>query len=478
MGLTGFGQIETTDPARAMTPAPILVTLQVYERLTGLDADGLPIPSLARTWEHSRDLREWKFDLRPGVRFHSLGQAAPGRLLTPNDVKASLDRAARMPGYPQGVLVGLVEGAAEVAAGRTRSINGISTSDSSVTFTLTRPFRFLPEHLAASFFGTVPDDTSTEVGAALLGTGPYHLMEWNPRTGRVLLGRFEGYWGDASPDAPSRIEVIPIESQGVAVEELRTGNIDWLEAPLIASRALQAAAVATPRLTVETVPSSTIRFLAANAKREPFASNPTLLRALNLGTDRPALVATLGGGVPLEGPLPSSPGLPFDPGAARRLVSALPGAARRFDVLVEPSPESRILAQALHAQWATLGIDIRLQAGLPDWVDRLVSGDFTAASIFFGPFAATDEQYLWMYDSRGQPVPNLMRYENSAFDDAYRTYVSLPGSDTHREQAVRELLARPPVVWLLGVPSVTASAGRIRIPRAQMNPAFQLARVS
>ena len=61
-----FSQVDPVGAAHIDPPSNA-----VYETVVVKGTDMKPAPSLAHTWSQSDDGLEWRFDLRPGLLFHS-----------------------------------------------------------------------------------------------------------------------------------------------------------------------------------------------------------------------------------------------------------------------------------------------------------------------------------------------------------------------------------------------------------------------
>ncbi len=475
VGLAGWGEINTLDPAKAATAAPLLVVWQMYDRLVRTDEQGALLPQLAASWTASADLREWRFRIRTDATFHSPTQ--PNRAVTPRDVKGSIERAVSIPGYGRTLLGDLLTGADAYLAGSATDISGIRVEGSDVVFHLTAPFAFLPERLATSFFSIVPAGTPNDSPAAPPGSGPYVLVDWDPTAQTVRLTKAQRPYDPPSADSPAELLVRSFQTEGVAVEELRKGTIQWLEAtstalPLV--RPLNG----QDGIAVEVPASTQIRLVALNTQRIAPELAPILGRALNQAVNRDRILDYLGGGQAVPGPVPdySAAGtMDYDPVDAKQQVLKLPAAARRLTMLVQPGQESQTIAEILKEDWEKAGLSLTLKTGLADFFTRLINGDYELALAYYGPFLPIPEQYLWPYRAAAQPVPNVMRYDSKTFDSAFDRYVAQPDTAARAVDlrlAVGELLQSPPCVWVVRAPWVKATRGPMYSPRVAGTPEF------
>ncbi|MCK4347410.1 MAG: ABC transporter substrate-binding protein [Thermoplasmatales archaeon] len=476
VALAGFGDIPTLDPARAATGAPVLVGWQVYQRLIDVTSDGNIAPMLATHWSSNHEMTVWRFSLRKNVFFHSFPGKEP-RKLTTADVKASIERALCAPGYGRSVIGDLVRGAKEFIEEKAKTVTGITINNGDIVFTLTRSFAFFPERLASSFFAILPADTGME-DMNPLGTGPYQIMKWDRLTGKVTLKLNSKNWIKISDQSPQQLTFQIFESEPLAVEELRAGKIDWLEASSSARRLVKEG-LDPKRYTINAPVYNDIRIIAINQTINRFTKHRVLATALNLAVDRERIVQVLGGGKVVGGPIPSGDyghyGYWTDTRLARLIIETLPPAARYIELLVQPGTESRLIAELVAEDWRGMGLKVSLKQGMSDFFDRVVKGNYEAALGYFGPFIDTPEQYLWPYQVNAQPVPNVMRYESTLFQKAYQHYVSEPDSSKrfiHLQTAINILLQDAPMVWLVKAPHIVAIKRPFLAPRTSGMPLF------
>lgn len=476
IGLSGIGDLSTLDPARAGTAAPIVVVWQIYERLVDILPDGSLVAGIASEWRASKDHKIWRFRIRQGVRFHGPG----GRDVTPYDVKASIERALKVPGYGRTLLAGLVVGVEEFLENKVATVSGIRIEGDEVVFNLQKAFAFLPGRLAASVFSVVPKDTPLDLQEPPPGSGAYRVTAWNRAKNRVTVELFPQYWGEVR-DAPRSLTFITFETDAVAILELRAGTLQRLETRVTALPLVRPLSKEGFRITLP--PQTDIKLIALNQRVPPFKGEQgrILGRALNMAVDREMLVRVLQGGVPVNGPIPgyhTGPSrFPQGPERVKELIARAGIGDAPLRLLVLPGAENRLLAEAVTHQWRRAGLRIELVQGQADFFDRLVKGDYQMALAYYGPFLPVPEQYLWPYRRQSQPIPNAMGYENSEFEQAFDTYTSGgKGSEAALAEAVRILLDAPPVVWLVRVPTVVAELVPLDVPRVGSISVFKDAR--
>lgn len=360
-------RIMQSEPPRSMDPADQTATFTasvldpMYEGLVRMLPDGRIVPRLALSWTTSPDGLDWRFILRPGVRFHD------GTVLTSIVAAQSF---ARLLSATSGL----------VGAGHYGTIiASIRPDGPALLIHLSKPYAFLLQLLAGAQADLVSPAAARAgtLGRIPVGTGPYRFVTWKS-SDYVEEERNPDYWGPRP--AIDRLRWSWSPEASVMNMALRTGEID-VAVPfpaLFASRLGDA-----PFLRLQQQPGAAIYFVALNTRLPPL-NDPNVRHAISLATDRPALVAALlhGFGEPDCGPLPpatlgcgqATPALAYDPVRARTLLAEV-GLPHGFALSVAVQEPEEPIAEALQAMWAKAGIRLsihRLEAGV--WVDAAFAG--------------------------------------------------------------------------------------------------------
>lgn len=182
----------------------------IFDTLAWRDSTGQTIPWLAKEWKTSSDGLTWTFTLRDGVKWHD------GKPLTVDDVIFSFNYLKAKTGAAWFMAeIGQVESVTKVA-------------DNQVAIKLMQPFAPFLQSIAETVFifpkhiwEKVDDPKKLTGPEALIGSGPYKLVEYNKQEGTYL---FEAN-NDFFLGAPyvQRIEFIPAGDQALA---LANGKID------------------------------------------------------------------------------------------------------------------------------------------------------------------------------------------------------------------------------------------------------------
>jgi peptide/nickel transport system substrate-binding protein len=336
------------DPAFASSDVEIAVLNAVYDYLVDIDADNNIRPRLATQWAVSSDGLTYTFNLAENATFHD------GTPLTAADVVWTFDR--------------LRDASLELpTADLYSNIDTIAaTGDTEVTFTLknTNPF-FLYDlsdnHALILKAGT--EDAATNFN----GTGPFKVVSYVPED-RMEFVANENYFIAGKPGVSS-MEFIFFSDQAAGVDALRGGQVDlMMRMPTPLFLTLQGES----GINTVNIPTNGFDVVRLRSDREP-GSNPLVMQAIKLATDRNAIAETVTQGLgavgrdspigPLykayysqETPIPAR-----DPAAAKALLAeaGYPDGLQ-LDLHVPDSGDRPDLAVILKEQWAAAGIEVNV----------------------------------------------------------------------------------------------------------------------
>ena len=202
--------------------------LLVFDTLYGLDADYRPQPQMLEGHAVEADGLVWTLRLRDGLRFHD------GTPVLARDCVASIRRWASVDGFGATLLA--ATGALEAPDGRT------------IRFRLKRPFPLVPDALgkiSPNICAIMPERLAALPAAKpvpeIIGSGPFRLLESERVPGsRIVYERFADYVPAEGPPGLSsgakrveldRVEWLVMPEPATASAAVRTGAVDWLEAP-------------------------------------------------------------------------------------------------------------------------------------------------------------------------------------------------------------------------------------------------------
>lgn len=155
---------------------PQVLLYNVYETLVKVDQDGEVAPSLAESYNRSKDRKTYTFTLREGVKFSN------GKALTPEDVVYSFDRVrAKDSKHPF---------KAQMKPVRDVRAKG----DDQVVVTLKHPSNSWLYNMTSAT-GIIFDENEVDkLATDPVGTGPYEFQSWSRGTS-ISLAANPDYWG-------------------------------------------------------------------------------------------------------------------------------------------------------------------------------------------------------------------------------------------------------------------------------------------
>lgn len=156
-------QPSTLDPHMSQEIGPVDMMRHVYETLVTVDADYNVQPMLAESYEQSEDGKLYTFHLREGVLFHN------GKEMKAEDVVASMNRWFEQTG----------------SRDQFQDATFKEVDDYTVELVLEKPLSTTLTALSYNgpgFSAIMPKEVIEDAGAEgvneFVGTGPYHLKEW------------------------------------------------------------------------------------------------------------------------------------------------------------------------------------------------------------------------------------------------------------------------------------------------------------
>ena len=260
----------TLDPLATTNSSNLALAGLVYEGLFALDENFEPQPVLCESWSSNALCTVWTFTLRSGVTF------SDGTALTAKRVSSSLKTAR----------------SSDLYKARLSQIVGVSTSDNTVTVTLSAPNGALPALL------DIPIILPVEDGIAPLGTGAYYY----DTDGDRLVLRQNPNWRQAHP---LPLECIPLQSVTTADDRIAafdTGLITMVTADPTSTNALGYSG----SYETWTCPTTNMLYLGFNHASET-CQDVVLRQAVARVIDRSVITSTLFAGHADPSPLPVSP---------------------------------------------------------------------------------------------------------------------------------------------------------------------------
>jgi len=265
--------------------------MMVFETLYGLDEAGRAQPQMVEGHVVSEAGRRWRLTLRPGLRFHD------GEPVLARDVVPSLRRWAARDAFGDALLAATDELSAP--------------DDRTIEFRLKRPFPLLPDALAkptnqmaAIMPARLAATPTTAQVAEIIGSGPFRYVAAERVPGaRNVYRRFADYVPrpDGTPSFTAgprlamfdQVEWLTIPDPATATAALQSGEVDWVEQPLMDLVPLLAK---DRNLTLKVVENTgLIGFLRFNHLHPPFDKAAVRKVLLKTVRQREYMTAVVGG---------------------------------------------------------------------------------------------------------------------------------------------------------------------------------------
>lgn len=374
----------------------------VFEALVAYDLSSADkpvtlIPGLATSWDvDAKDKTRWVFKLRPGVKFHD------GSDFNAQAVVWNLDKILNQ-SAPQFDTRQAAQG-----RGRVPSISSYRVVDNmTVEITTREPDALIPYEMAWIVMSSPAQWQAVGSWDAFLqkpsGTGPWKLQSYTPRE-RAVLVRNSDYWDKKRVPKLDAMVLMPVPDPSARVAALRSGQVDWIEAPPPdALDSLKGAGFSI----VSNVYPHIWPWHFSRVEGSPW-NDIRVRKAANLAIDREGMKALLGGMmVPAKGMVPpNSPwfGHPtfdvkYDPVAAKALMAEAgysPEKPLHVKVIISPSGSGQMQPQLMNEliQQNLAEIGIQVEFDVRDWNGLLANWRAGAKDPSSKDASATNSSYF------------------------------------------------------------------------------------
>jgi peptide/nickel transport system substrate-binding protein len=433
-----IGLPRTIDPILAVSDVDRDISALVYSGLTRYD-QGSFVPDIASSWTISSDGLRYDFVLRPKAAFQD------GTPLTADDVAFTIEKiqdpALKSPRQADWADV---------------TVKVISPTE--IEFILKQPYSgflsntaigIIPKHI----WGNVSDDQFifSQYNIEPIGSGPYALASIAHDSGGIPtsydLAIWKGYYG-VRPFIKT-ISFHFYEDQGSALADLNNGYIDSIPS-IDPSAAAALATDAAQGYTVMATPLPRVFGVFFNQSQSSVLGDPVVRQALDMATDRDAIINSVlyGYGVPDYGPIPPEliESLGITPDIASDTANILgaeallekngwrkdadgiyekkpssPKAASTtlsFDIYTADSPDLVATANLLKDQWGKIGAAVDVQAFDSSDLYQNIIRTRKYDALLFGEQVGKDRDLyaFWHSSQRNAPGLNVALYANSKVD--------------------------------------------------------------
>ncbi len=455
---------EGLDPMRfAFSQAGHAVASAVFDPLVTLDADGKPVPYLAKEITPNADFTVWTVALPTDVKFHD------GTALTAAVVVANLEayRASVITGPPIHEI-----------------ITGVAEKDPThVAITLRKPYRAFPAALTTQIGYMVAPAMLADPGLAKkpVGTGPF-IFDHHKDNESWSLRKNPTYWRAGLPHLDS-IEFAPVADDAKRAEQLRSGTLDLMQtisgADIVELRKSDFKRVENR--------NGDIAFLTLNTTKAPF-DNLTARRAAAYATDAEKVRREVYGDVARPANSPYGTGKPghlddngfptYDPAKAKQLVDQYrreTGSELEFTFITSADITNAQCAQALIPGFEAAGMKVRIQQ-LPQiqGIAQIAAGNYQMGQfrLFAHPSPEVDSTF---YRSNSLAEGISLNFPRFATPEIDALTEHAAGSGSVQEQAAdyekvsRILADQVPYVWLAELDWMLAANPRVNGVRAAAN---------
>ncbi len=458
--------IASLDPAFAKNQSIMWAIHQLYNTLVEVDDELQLKPSLAKSWELSKDQLLFTFHLRTDVYFHDnpLFKNGKGRLMNANDVVYSLSRIMD---------VNVASPGAWIFNNRVDLNGGFKAiNDSTFQLKLIRPFQPILGILSMQYCSIIPKEVIDQYGNDFrshpVGTGPFEMITWIEGQA-LLLKRNEHYFEtDSNGNKLPYLDGVKIsffDSKATEFLEFQQQRLDFINdidanfKDEILTKTGNLKKEWEGRLVLQKHPYLNIEYLGilvdtnnVMVKKSPLRLQK-IRQAINYGFDRKKMMLYLRNSIGTaanSGFIPT--GLPsfdssfvkgyhYDPNKATELLveAGFSGENNLPSIKLLTIPIYADLAGYIANELNIIGIPIQVEV-----VQKSILLEQTSKSqaLFFRGSWIADypdaENYLSVFYGKNPAPPNYTRYNNEEYNKLYEKAIG-EKNDSIRYQLYRKM---------------------------------------
>jgi peptide/nickel transport system substrate-binding protein len=387
----------------------------VTEALIGATSDFKLKPQLATSWNQTSPTT-WEFKLRDGVKFHN------GQPMTANEVKFSLDRAAKLNAQNRQLM----------DYQSSRVIDNLT-----IEITTNKPNPILPEALHYPNMAIIHPDSldAQETFVKPIGTGPMVFDSFDQQTRTFTVKKNPNYWGGQVNLEGMVITGIPdSNARALAIEK---GEVDFtVDVPMNEVKRIDA----LDGVNVETDLTPRVYRMVVNFNHTPL-QDKRVRQAISLAINRTDIVNDVlyGVGAPAKGIfIPQMEWsnknldvLPYDPEKAKALLAEAGYKDTNGDGIVEKDgkpltidlvsaqerPGLPPMSEAIGSSLKKIGIDAKVEImASAASTDRQKAGSYDLIMSPSNIAMIPDPSYVISTWYRSDGISNSGNYKNATLD--------------------------------------------------------------
>lgn len=449
------------DPALVDDIESVKVMSNIYEGLLKYKSDSTEVePSLAESWDVSKDGLTYVFHLRKGVKFQD------GTDFNAQAVKFNIDRQ-----LPPKVTEEMSY--ASFVYGSVKSVQAVD--DNTVQINMKEPCTPFLNNLAMNLGALIVSPKSLQehgnnVNEAPCGTGPYKFVQWL-KDQNIVLVRNDDYWGTKA--LTKNVIFKTIKDNSARVVALNNGEVDIIDG-IDATVTDQITGAGNQLLKT---PGMNVNYMLYNCSHAPF-NNAKVRAAVSAAINVPELVQNLYRGYSeaatsilpafMAGYDKSIQQVAYNPTEAAAVLKA--AGITKVHVITYTSARmynaatGQVLAEAVQGYLSKVGVTCTIDAY--DWTTFRSKEDAGDFDICFGGWIGDNgdpDNFLNLLAS-DDPGMNNARYSSQQYKDLIAKAVQMPAGDARNAvyvQAQKMLAAEAP--WLPISHAVNLCAARPNI---------------